>query len=239
MSTIQHASIPDNQLHEPKGIENALDGQIYVADGAGSGSWETLSFIIASSAYPVGTIVDYAGDTAPSGWELCHGQGLQRVTYSDLFSAIGTVYGVGDGSTTFNIPDCRGRVSAGKDNMGGTSANRLTNPVDGSNLNVSGGSETVTLIAAQIPELTGTAETAGAHTHSINNGTGVVRQTSSGEDPIWGNQNPPASGSTSLSTAAGGAHTHDVTVNTNPTPSAHNNVQPTIIMNKIIYHGVF
>lgn len=57
---------------------------------------------------PTGTIVLYGGATAPTGWVLCNGSAISRTTYSALFGAIGTTFGVGDGSTTFNVPDCRG-----------------------------------------------------------------------------------------------------------------------------------
>jgi microcystin-dependent protein len=70
-------------------------------------------------------------DTAPSGWLLCYGQAVSRTTYSDLFSVIGTTFGAGDSSTTFNLPDMRGRTIFGKDNMGGSAASRLTSGVSG------------------------------------------------------------------------------------------------------------
>src|SRR5690606_13639822 len=96
---------------------------------------------------PTGAVVPFAGSTAPSGWLLCDGSAVSRTTYSDLFSAISTTYGAGDESTTFNVPDLRGRVVAGKDDMGGTSANRLTDQsggLDGDTLGDTGGAETVT-----------------------------------------------------------------------------------------------
>ena len=86
----------------------------------------------------------YAGATAPAGWLLCWGQAISRTVYSTLFTAIGTTYGVGDGSTTFLLPDMRGRVAAGKDNMGGTSADRLlgqSQGMAGSTLGSTGGEE--------------------------------------------------------------------------------------------------
>ena len=59
---------------------------------------------------PTGVVVPFAGATAPDGYLLCYGQAVSRSTYSDLFAAIGTTYGAGDGSTTFNLPDLRGRL---------------------------------------------------------------------------------------------------------------------------------
>lgn len=73
-----------------------------------------------------GEIVPFAGGAAPAGALLCHGQQVGRTTYAGLFAAIGTTYGVGDGSTTFNLPDLRGRVAAGKSDMGGSDAGNLS-----------------------------------------------------------------------------------------------------------------
>ena len=80
-----------------------------------------------SRLVPSGSLMIWATDTAPTGYLLCSGQSVSRTTYSALFTVIGTTYGVGDGSTTFDLPDLRGRVPLGKDNMGGTSADRVTN----------------------------------------------------------------------------------------------------------------
>ena len=62
---------------------------------------------------PLGTILSYGGTTAPEGWFLCHGQALSRTEYSELFAVIGTSFGTGDGSTTFNLPDLRGEFLRG------------------------------------------------------------------------------------------------------------------------------
>ena len=64
---------------------------------------------------PVGVITAYAGDTAPNGWLLCDGSAVSRTTYADLFSVIGTKCGAGDGSTTFNLPNIKGRSLVGVD----------------------------------------------------------------------------------------------------------------------------
>lgn len=74
-----------------------------------------------------GELAPYGGTTAPKGSLLCFGQAISRTDYVGLFTAISTTFGVGDGSTTFNVPDLRGRVAAGKDDMGGSSAGRLPN----------------------------------------------------------------------------------------------------------------
>lgn len=62
-----------------------------------------------SSTSPIGSISYFAGNTTPLGWLFCNGQAISRLTYSGLFEVIGTLYGNGNGSTTFNVPDCRGR----------------------------------------------------------------------------------------------------------------------------------
>lgn len=126
---------------------------------------------------PTGTVVPFAGSAAPTGWLLCFGQTVSRTIYPDLFATIGTNYGSGDGSTTFALPDMRGRVPAGLDNMGGSAASRLTNAVlSASNtLGATGGSQVHTLTANEsgvkshnhVNTLIGTTTFAGdGHTHA-------------------------------------------------------------------------
>jgi microcystin-dependent protein len=99
--------------------------------GAGTGPPQDLTAaevaaIIGSQAgrVPVGTVLDFAGGTAPSGYLLCNGQYVSKATYSILFSVIGSTYG--DSGGNFAVPDLRGRLVAGLDNMGGAAAGRLT-----------------------------------------------------------------------------------------------------------------
>ena len=103
---------------------------------------------------PTGSMLLWTTDTAPSGWLLCYGQAISRTTYVTLFGVIGTTYGIGDGSTTFNLPDMRGRVPLGQDDMGGTSADRVTDS-DADALGGADGAETHTLVEGETP----------AHTH--------------------------------------------------------------------------
>lgn len=100
---------------------------------------------------PSGAIVMYGGSESsdPSGWLLCDGRAVSRSTYSALFTAIGTTYGVGDGSTTFNIPDLRARSPIGVNNSslpGGANGSFSTR-----NRAATGGAETVTLSTSEIP----------------------------------------------------------------------------------------
>lgn len=76
--------------------------------------WKELNVKV-SDTYPIGAIAPYGGATAPTNWLICDGSAVSRVTYADLFSVIGTSFGSGDGSTTFNLPDLRSRVPLGKD----------------------------------------------------------------------------------------------------------------------------
>lgn len=70
----------------------------------------------ASQLVPSGVVMAFAGATAPTGWLLCEGAAISRTTYASLFSAISTAHGYGDNSTTFNLPDYRGRFIRGRDN---------------------------------------------------------------------------------------------------------------------------
>lgn len=81
-----------------------------------------------------GEIRALAGPNVPAGWALCYGQAVLRSTYPNTFGQIGTAWGAGDGATTFNLPDLRGRGLFGADGMGGTAASRLTyNSLGGAN----------------------------------------------------------------------------------------------------------
>jgi len=85
-----------------------------------------LATSVANALVPIGTILPYGGASSPnSSWLLCYGQAVSRSTYSSLYAILGDLYGVGDGSTTFNLPDLRGRVPVGNDAMGGTASNRM------------------------------------------------------------------------------------------------------------------
>lgn len=168
---------------------------------------------------PTASIMPYAGSSAPTGYLLCDGAAISRSTYSTLFGLLATTYGSGDGSSTFNIPDLRGRVIAGQDDMGGASANRLTGltgGVDGDVLGGSGGAETHTLATSELP----------AHDHDVD--TAVKSNNTNG---VAGNY-PTGTNLSSPSAAQLGANTNSIK-NTGG-GGAHNNVQPTIILNYII-----
>lgn len=79
---------------------------------------DKIAAAVLAKFVPAGVIVAFGGTVAPSGYLLCNGQAVSRTTYADLYAAIGTAYGSGNGSTTFNVPDLRGRFLRGVD--GGT-----------------------------------------------------------------------------------------------------------------------
>jgi microcystin-dependent protein len=107
---------------------------------------------------PIGGSIDFWGATAPnSSFVLAYGQAISRTTYSVAFSLFATTYGSGDGSTTFNVPDCRGRVIAGRDDMGGSAASRLTSTYYGTSaaaMGAVGGGQSHAIVAGEVPSLT-------------------------------------------------------------------------------------
>lgn len=165
----------------------------------------------------------------------------QNASSSGSNTVVVAPHGVGDGSTTFNIPDLRGRAIAGRDDMGGSAASRLTSTtVTGTQLGNTGGAQTHTLVTGELAAHThaaGTLATAsdGAHTHTI---TGWIGTNSA---PISLNATSGIQGATqNPTTSSNGAHTHTMSGSTASAGSgtAHNNVQPTIVENYIIFAGV-
>lgn len=110
----------------------------------------TTADVLVGDEVEVGDMLLFAGASAPSKYLLCAGQAVSRVTYKVLFALLGTLYGVGDGSTTFNLPDLRGRQPVGKDNLGGTAANTITDS-EADNLGQGSGVEEVGLSETHNP----------------------------------------------------------------------------------------
>lgn len=119
---------------------------------------------------PVGTIVPYAGPNIPAGWLVCDGNAVSRTTYQQLYSAVGTSWGSGDGSSTFNLPDLRGRFTRGID--GGTGRD----PDAGSRSASNGGGNTGNLVGS----VQGHAIT--NHTLSVSGNTSA----DGGHEHTWG-----------------------------------------------------
>src|SRR5690606_11242690 len=105
----------------------------------------TSNIDAAAGGAPVGVVLPYAGTAAPSGWLLCHGQEVLRTTYAELDAVLGTTYGAytngsgGAGTTHLRLPDLRGRVVGGKDDMGGSAASRLNIVLTGTKASTSNG----------------------------------------------------------------------------------------------------
>jgi microcystin-dependent protein len=183
---------------------------------------------------PIGASVDFWGATAPnSSFALMYGQNISRTAYSALFSLFGTTYGSGDGTTTFGIPDCRGRVTAGKDDMGGSAASRLSGSfITGpTTLGGTGGSESRQLATSNLPPYTPAGTIGGSITsnpYSIQIGNGTSHGSlATGSDSSYPKTNEAVltfsmSGATFTGTAQGG------------TSAAFGILQPTIIANKLL-----
>src|SRR5512139_3736646 len=130
-SALTYAEL-DNNFTELNTLKAPLVSPTFTGTPAApTAAVDTDSTQLATTAFvrdilPAGVTVPYAGLTAPDGWLFCYGQAVSRTTYATLFGILSTTYGSGDGVNTFNLPDIRGRVVAGQDDMGDSSANRLT-----------------------------------------------------------------------------------------------------------------
>lgn len=239
--------------------------------GDNSSKVATTAFVAAAvaaagggaSPIPTGVIMAYAGVTAPAGYLMCDGAAVSRTTYAALFSIISTNHGSGDGTTTFNVPDMRGRVPVGK------------NAATFSNLGDSGGEEAHTMIVGEMPSHNHTAVAISAGTpsgtiSSVSAGTpaGSVSSAGAHTHPITAFEQPGTISEPGLATIGGtstpnalvaqsaGAHTHPFvgsplaahthtfagavlpthnhTINNTGGGAAHNNLQPYLVTNYII-----
>jgi microcystin-dependent protein len=216
---------------------------VLIADSGETGGvkWDEINLANLASALqallvPTATITPYAGSSAPTGWLLCYGQAISRSTYAGLYAVVGDTYGSGDGSTTFNLPDLRGRTPAGLDNLGGSDAGRL----DWANtLGTTGGTQTHTLTGAEsgtsAHSHTASSASNGSHNHNVAwAGSAAGGNNKIVEYPA-GYNNKTFDDPTYMGSA--GAHTHTITVNNSTAAnasSAHNNMQPTILLSYII-----
>jgi microcystin-dependent protein len=183
----------------------------------GDNACHGLVAALATLLIPTGTILDFGGASAPNGFLLCNGSAISRTTYATLFTVISTAFGTGDGSTTFNLPDFRGRTAVG---VGQGAA--LTNRV----LAATGGEEAHQLAIAELashahllPDL--------SHSHQ----TYYVTNSGSGSGASQFS-NAPGSGSTTTSTALTG--TTSINTQNAGSGTAHNTMPPFIAVNKII-----
>jgi microcystin-dependent protein len=182
-------------------------------------------------AAPVGSITAYAGASAPSGWLLADGTAVSRATYAALFAVCGTTYGAGNGSTTFNLPNLKGRVVVGLD------ASQAEFDARGE----TGGAKTVTLTEAQMPSHT---HVQNAHSHTVTdpghthgqNVSANTGGTASRTDYVNDNAGQVFPQGIVTDTATTGLSVNSATA-TNQSAGgggAHNNLQPYLTLNYII-----
>lgn len=163
---------------------------------------------------PIGVIQAYGGAAAPTNWLLCDGTAVNRTTYAKLFTAISTAYGVGDGSTTFNLPDLRGRVPIGVDGAANRITAASTNGANADTLGGVGGAETHTLTTAELASH--------SHSNTLDLRSGVGGSSAITNDPA---STVNVSGSLINNATAGSGN-------------AHSNTQPWQTVNYIIFAGV-
>lgn len=175
---------------------------------------------VSGDTLPIGTIVDYSIDTIPENWLLCDGRAISRTTYADLFDVIGTTYGSGDGSTTFNLPDLRGKVTVGLN----------SNDTDFNTIGATGGEKTHTLTKAETPKVTGRLQ------FRQNGSLNIVACYSNLYNDGCFNFTDGGAAQWSSSLDTGGTATNNalVTFNNGGNDEAHNNLQPYQVHTKII-----
>lgn len=199
----------------------------------------------------IGSIHMFGGSTAPEGFLICDGSPVSRATYSDLFDVIGTDYGAGDGSSTFNLPDLSGRVVIGASSgyllasTGGEETHTLTVseiPTHGHTIPSHGHTST---IKATTPELVHSI-TQPAFTYSqasgknaTGGGTGGSCSTGTTSTNATRSANLAVSNHTATACTKSGSVTDCAAFNSNSsgTGVAHENMQPYVTLNFIIYVG--
>lgn len=214
-------------MNFPNNPANGDVYQDYVYDSASG--WRSQVMV---GAAPCGSIMPFAGATIPAGWLACDGSAVSRTTYSSLFAALGGIsspWGLGDGSTTFNLPDLRTRVPVGK-NGSGTFAN----------LGAIGGAETMSLqeahLAAHTHSFSATTSNNGNHNHAppvavtYGGNAGNYRSVFATNSPFW------SGGDWNNAVTTGGDHNHSVsgTTGSKGSGSAFGLLQPYAVVNYII-----
>lgn len=189
---------------------------------------------VAPVAVSVGMVMAWPASTIPTGWLECYGQAISRATYSDLFSVIGTTYGAGDASTTFNLPDGSNRTIFGVDT---SASGRITNAgsgIVGTTLGATGGAEKVTLARANLPNddvTVAVSITDLGHTHPLLGKTGSVG--SSGSPAVSNNGSQVGAGNTSSATT-GITASGQFYLNGNTSQTTVNKMPPAILFKWII-----
>jgi microcystin-dependent protein len=208
-----------------------VQGTPYVAVYNNSDATFYLQGFYGNNPYnvPLAGGMDFWGTSLPnSSFAFPAGQAVSRITYSTLFAIMSTTYGIGDGSTTFNLPDKTGRVSAMKE----TSAVRLTSTYFAGNSTVmgaTGGAESVTLTAPQLPSSIPFTDPGHGHPGSV----GAVQ--GNGLFNVAGTASPGSNNGTTNNTQALTIASNTIGITINPSGgNPHRTVQPTIVCNYII-----
>jgi microcystin-dependent protein len=178
------------------------------------------------SMIPIATILPFAGQSAPSGYLLCHGQTVLRADYPDLFGVIGTIYGASVSGTEFNIPDLRHMVPAGVDEDGPS----------GFDLGDIGGELTHVLTASEMPTHT---HVQNQHTHVQNSHSHIVQRkinTTGFASNIWAAGNAIGTDQSDFSSNIATATNQNTTPTNQNTGGgeSHNNMPPYLVVNYII-----
>lgn len=181
---------------------------------------------ITGDTLPIGAVIEFPSDNIPDNWLLCNGQAVSRTDYAELFAAIGTTWGAGNGSTTFNVPTKEGLVTVGK----------KTSDSDFNTLGKTGGKKTHTHTQGQTGSTTLTIAQIPSHIHSslyhknADNPLGLNGGSNDGYTLGWSNGTFSANGDLITSSTGGGqGHTH-----TNPTTNSSSSIQPYTTSNFII-----
>jgi len=196
------------------------EGQLLRAGASGVPAFSTVNAV-----NPAGAIIMYGAASAPTGYLKCDGSNVNRVTYSDLFTAIGTTYGIGDGSLTFGIPNLESRFPIGYDGgssyaLAGTGGAITDTPT------LSGTNAGTAITEAQMPSHTHDSWGSGWPTGTWTGGTGTTQSS------VTQGSGSLVSTSTlrTLATGSGNTHTHTWT----GTSTAVDTVPPYLVVNYII-----
>jgi microcystin-dependent protein len=195
-----------------------------MARAVANGAVEALQAAIQSALFSSGDVKASARSTPETGWYLCDGSTKNRTTDADLFAAIGTTFGVGNGSTTFNLPDCRGRAIVGV----GTGSGLTTRA-----LGVAFGEENVTLSVATIPAHEHSISTSNDHAHTTHANRSTDTQALGSFNRLTNLIDAP-NGDVSAATSSSGAHAHGGQTGSAGSTAAHSNVQPSVALNVFI-----
>jgi microcystin-dependent protein len=188
---------------------------------------------------PTGTILPFAGAIVPEGWVLCDGRSVSKddPRYAALYRVIGMTYG-GNGSTTFNLPDLRGRVIIGLDNMGGIASGRVSSTsvggLNATTLGGAGGEDAHKMTTAELASHNhqGKALSAGDHSHGYTDWTD--NSSRDGFVNTDGSDIYKKATETKKTTLSAGAHTHALQVNNTGEGQPFNVMQPWMALNFIL-----